>query len=99
MTARSEKRKAMFSMIESWKESGQSQHEFCEMNRLAYSGFHYWYKKYRHGQTANTSSPFIPVHIQNTSIGPPVAELILPDGRRVNFYQAVEVSFLRALLS
>lgn len=100
MTTRSEKQQAMFSMIESWKSSGQSQQDFCKTQGLAYCVFHYWYNKYREEQTTNHTSPaFVPVHIQPVRSGSPVAELIFPDGRRINFYQAVEVSFLRALLS
>jgi len=99
MATKGERQQVMFSMIESWKESGKSQQEFCKSRGLAYSGFHYWYKKYRHEQHSDTSSPFVPVHIQNASSSSPVAELILPDGRRLNFYQPVEASFLRTLLS
>ena len=99
MTTKSEKQQAMFTMIESWKNSGQSQQEFCKTENLAYCVFHYWYKKYR-GLEATISSPaFVPVRIQSSHVGSPVAELIFPDGRRVNFYQSVESSFLRALLS
>ena len=88
----------MFSMIESWKNSGQSQQDFCKVENLAYSVFHYWHKKYRGEQTATPSPAFVPVHIHSVHAGSPVAELILPDGRRVNFYQAIDVSFLRSLL-
>ena len=100
MATKLEKRQAMFSMIETWKNSGQSQQEFCKGQSQVYSVFHYWYKKYRQDQgQAPTSSAFVPVHIQPVRFGSPVAELIFPDGKRINFYQAVEVSFLRALLS
>ena len=98
MATKSEKRQAMFSIIESWKSSGQSQQDFCESQGLAYSGFHYWYKKYRQ-QQADGSPSFVAVQIKGIPPGSVVAELIFPDGRRLNFYQAVEVSFLRALLS
>jgi len=100
MTTKPEKQQAMFSMIESWKGSGQGQQSFCKTQGIAYSVFQYWYKKYREAATEPvTSSPFVPVHIQPVACGSPVAELILPDGRRVNFYQPVEASFLRTLLS
>jgi len=99
MATKAEKQQEMFSMIESWKSSGQSQHEFCKSRGLAYSGFHYWYKKYRHKKNAEESSPFVAVHIPPAPPNSPVAELILPDGRRLNFYQNIEASFLRALLS
>ena len=96
MTTKSEKQQAMFSMIESWKNSGQSQRDFCKTENLAYCVFHYWYKKYRGEQTTTGSPAFVPVHIQS---GSPVAELIFPDGRRVNFYKSIDASFLRTLLS
>jgi len=100
MATKLEKQQAMFSMIETWKSSGQSQQEFCKARSQAYSGFHYWYKKYRHGQDSTpTSSAFVPVEIQSAGFGPPVAELIFPDGKRLNFYRTVDASFLRTLLS
>jgi len=88
----------MFSLIESWKGSGMSQQVFCKSHDLAYSGFHYWYKKYRQVD-GSSGSPFVPISIQPSSGSLPVAELVLPDGRRVNFYQAVDALFLRTLLS
>ena len=99
MTTKSEKQQAMFSRIESWKNSGQSQRDFCKTENLAYCVFHYWYRKYRGLEAPTTLTSFVPVHIKSVQSGSPVAELIFPDGRRVNFYQSVEASFLRALLS
>ena len=99
MATKGERQQEMFSVIECWKDSGQSQQQFCKSKGLAYSGFHYWYKKYRREQNTQASSPFVPVHIQNAPSNSPIAELILPDGRRLNFYQSVEASFLRMLLS
>lgn len=99
MTTKSEKQQAMFTMIESWKNSGRSQQDFCKTENLAYCVFHYWYKKYRGLEATTTSPAFVPVHIKSVQSGSPVAELIFADGRRVNFYQSVEASFLRALLS
>ncbi len=99
MTTKSEKCKAMFSMLESWKASGQSQQEFCKAQGFAYSIFHYWYKKYRADQNARGSSPFVAVQFEKTPTDFPIVELILPDGRRLTFYQSVEASFMRTLLS
>ena len=100
MTTKSEKQQAMFSKIESWKNSGQSQQDFCKTENLAYSGFHYWYKKYRGQQATRALPSFVPVHIKSMQSGScPMAELIFPDGRRVNFYQSIDASFLRTLLS
>jgi hypothetical protein len=101
MATKTQKRELMFSLIESWKASGQNQHEFCKANNLAYSGFHYWYKKYREGKASNGPTDFVPVHLGHPGAGNgrPVSELAFPDGRRLSFYQPVEASFLRALLS
>ena len=99
MTTKSEKQQAMFSKIESWKNSGQSQQDFCKTENLAYSVFHYWFKKYRGQEATSTSPAFVPVHIKSMQSGSPLAELIFPDGRRVNFYQSIDASFLRTLLS
>lgn len=90
----------MFSMIESWRRGGQGQQDFCKTQRLTYRVFRYWHKKYREAQAAiQTPLPFVPVHIQRALSNTPVAELIFPDGRRVNFYQAVDASFMRTLLA
>ncbi len=100
MATKLEKQESMFSMIESWKSSGQSQQEFCKAQGLVYSVFHYWYKKYRQeNDPTPVSSAFVPLQVQTVRLGSPAVEIIFPDGKRLNFYQTVEVSFLRALLS
>jgi len=99
MTAKLEKQQSMFSMIESWKASGESQQEFCKAQGQIYSVFHYWYKKYRQEHDpAPASDAFIPLHVQPGRLGSPAVEVIFPDGKRINFYQTIEVSVLRALL-
>ena len=92
----------MFSMIESWKASGQSQHVFCKEQAIVYSNFHYWYKKYKdqHGQGSN-GEVFLPVKIKKSvtlSPGSVVMELALENGSRLIFYQTVDASYLRSLL-
>ena len=92
----------MFSQIESWKASGQSQHLFCKERAIVYSNFHYWYKKYKdqHGQGSN-GEVFLPVKIKKPVIFPSgsvVMELVLENGVRLNFYQQVDSSYLRSLL-
>jgi hypothetical protein len=92
----------MFSMIEAWKASGQSQHSFCKEQSIVYSNFHYWYKKYKdqHRQ-GSPGEVFLPVKIKKTvtpSPGNAVMELALENGSRLIFYQAVDASYLRSLL-
>jgi len=92
----------MFSLIESWKASGQSQHVFCKEQSIAYSNFHYWYKKYREQQQGAPREAFLPIRIKKSmtpSSGSVVMELILENGLRLNFYQQVDASYLRSLLS
>ena len=45
----------MFSLIEIWQASGQSQRIFCQEKDLAYSKFHYWYKKYQEYQSPSAT--------------------------------------------
>ncbi len=88
----------MFSTIELWKSSGESQQAFCKAQGLAYSGFHYWLKRYRAVRFNDEHSDFIKVNLPKTDMGSPVAELVMPDGRRLRLYQAVDASLLRSLL-
>lgn len=99
MAANLEKKQKMFSMIESWEGSGESQQSFSKTAGITLSGFQYWLRKYRDEKNSHQSSSFIPVNIQGDASGSPFAELILPDGRRLTFYKTVDVSFLRSLLS
>ena len=92
----------MFSMIESWKSSGQNQHSFCKDQSIAYSNFHYWYKKYKEQQREVNGEAFLPVKVKKSLPPSPeriVMELVLENGMRLNFYQTVEASYLRSLLA
>jgi hypothetical protein len=88
----------MFSKIEHWKGSGQSPLAFCKSQNLSISVFQYWRKKHLDQQGTIATSAFVPITIQTTDRGV-VAELIFPNGKRIHFYQQVEVSVLRTLLS
>jgi hypothetical protein len=91
----------MFSLIEVWKSSGQSQKDFCREKDLALSKFQYWYKKYQQSGQPD-GDPFMAVTVRKPGtrpVGPGSMEIYWPDGRRLIFHQEVEVSFLRALLA
>lgn len=92
----------MFSLIEIWISSGQSQKAFCQEKNLAYSKFHYWRKKYVEYQSRPSSEePFMAVTIKESGVEPlrtGSMELVFPDGRRLIFNQAVEAGFLKTLL-
>lgn len=96
---KSKYRQQMFSMIEDWKRSGQNQRAYCQSHSISYHQFHYWYKRYKIAQAPadDSRSSFIEVQlpaVQNHDY----AEVIYPDGKRVLFHQAVDVSFLKALI-
>jgi hypothetical protein len=97
-------REAWRELIQSWKASDLTQKQFCAQHSIAYSAFHYWFKKFRQEGTATESGPgFASVTISSNNVvsnhGSVLAELVLPDGRRVSFYQGIDVQFLRDLLS
>jgi hypothetical protein len=91
----------MFAIIASWKQSGLSQKAWCEQNKIRYYVFHYWYKRYRDEQSNNSEPAFIPLNIK-----PPLSdtscanvEVVLADGKRILFHQAVSSDFLKAVIS
>lgn len=90
-------------LIEAWQTSALTQKEFCAQQSIAYSGFHYWFKKFRQAKSLpHARSGFMSVKVTSSGSGnnysAPI-ELILPDGRRVNFHEGVDAQFLRALLT
>jgi hypothetical protein len=93
----------MFSLIEIWQSSGQSQRIFCQEKDLAYSKFHYWRKKYEEYRSPSSSEePFVALTVKKSMPSGTVAlgavELVFPDGRRLIFNQDVEAGFLKTLL-
>lgn len=97
-----------FSLVKGWQGSDLSQKAFCDQQGIAYSSFCYWCKKYRSQPVQPAGEPipgFIPITINaaqpeaGRAPGSAIAELILPDGRRMNFYSGIDAMFLRTLLS
>jgi hypothetical protein len=88
-------------LIQSWQASELTQKQFCAQYSIAYSAFHYWFKKFR--KTLPEVNPgFAPVKMAASKSsgngGQVLIELVLPDGKRVNFFQGIDVQFLRDLL-
>lgn len=88
----------MFDIIEQWNKSDLPIKEFCIQRQIANATFHYWLKKYRN-KDEGKSAAFIPIRVKEIKSGPVFAELSLPDGRRLMFYQSLECSFVKSLLS
>lgn len=95
-------REQMFSMITLWQQSGLSQKAYCQQHNIRYHVFHYWYKCFCDLQSPSKDEGFIPLKIQPvncTNTASAHAELLLPDGRRLLFHQAVTSDYLKALIS
>ncbi len=95
-----EVRKQMFSHIEQWKNSNQSQKSYCIDHNIRYHVFHYYFKRYRDEEVEkkdNTSS-FVKLQV-NQSPTKAHSELIMPDGKRLVFHEAVSSDFLKSRIS
>ncbi len=92
----------MFSMIASWQQSSLSQKQYCEQNNIRYAVFHYWYKRYKQRQTPQPpDAGFVPLNIHpapSFNSCPAQIEILLADGTRVLFHQAVSSAYLKALI-
>lgn len=88
----------MFALIDQWKQSGLPKKKFCIEHQVANATFHYWCKKYKLQDTDSLPS-FIPVHVkENHSSVLPLAELSLPDGKKLTFFNSLDASILKSLL-
>jgi hypothetical protein len=88
----------MFGVIEEWNRSELPIKEFCIQHQIVNSTFHYWLKKYRIKDQESPGS-FIPIRVKEISSASAFGELILPDGRKFTFYQSLESTFIKSLLS
>ncbi len=73
MRAATEHRTTMFSLIESWQQSGLSQKAFCKQHQILSHVFYYWYKCYRTQNDVAALQPskgFIELHSPVTKSQP-----------------------------
>jgi len=100
MQCNEQARQQMFAMILSWQQSGLLQKVYCEQHSIRYHVFHYWYKRFRDAQEADKEPGFISLKIKPSSdTSAPHTELLLPDGKRILFYQPVSSDYLKAIIS
>ena len=89
----------MFSHIEQWKNSNQSQKSYCIDHNLQYHVFHYYFKRYREAHAGREHEhSFVKLQLDEP-IPAAHAELILPDGKRLVFHKPVGSDFLKSLIS
>ena len=93
----------MFRGILRWQQSGLSQKAWCEKNKIPYSTFHYWYKRFRTKKEPaaikGTSEGFVQLMVQDMHSDSHWGELVLTDGRRLILHQPVGAEFIRTLIA
>ena len=90
-----------FQDIIRWQQSGLSQKAWCEENNMAYSVFHYWYRRFRNQHSENkvaAEDGFVQLQVQDRLEGIPWCELVLANGQKIFFHQPVPAAFIRSLL-
>lgn len=94
------KQQLMFSLIEVWKQGGQTQQEFCKEKDLDYNQFQYWLRRYKqaNGIMSEPKASFTRIKVSTEASKASSMELVYPDGKRIIFHQPVDPSFLRSLL-
>jgi hypothetical protein len=91
----------MFKRISRWQQSGLSQKAWCEKNNMAYATFHYWYKLYRDQVSVSLPDPpdnFIKLMVNDSVPGNWWCEVVLSNGKKLVFQQAVSAEFLKKLI-
>jgi hypothetical protein len=99
MQNKQQQRQQKLAMIEDWQQSGLSQKQYCLQHHIAYHVFHYWYRRSKLQTADNNSEPAAFVKLTSSAINTGVhTELLMPDGKRLIFYQPVSAGFLKALV-
>ena len=80
-------------IILQWQQSGKSRKDFCQENGIGYNSLVGWCKQFK---DQNISSVFSEVKLnQATSL---FAQVQLPCGIRIDFYQPFSADFIQSLL-
>ena len=99
MLSKEQVKNEIFGKISAWQQSGLTQKAFCQQHNIAYHVFHYYYGRFRIKENDKPAS-FIKLQLpSNASSALAQVELILPDGKRLLFHQAVSADFLKSLIA
>ena len=90
------RRDEMFSHVESWQGSGNSQKSYCTENNIPYSVFQYWRRKYRHERETPDSGDFAELVIGGAPRG---MEILYPNGVILRLPHGVDPVTIRAYLA
>jgi hypothetical protein len=101
----------MFTMIEKYKTSEQTQKEFCKNESITYSTFKWWMKQYRkrnnnnfiHKNNETQSNHFLPISFKpsNSSHGiseKPIFTIEYPNGIILHFYKETDLNTIAQLI-
>ena len=88
----------MFSVIESWQQSGLSQSAFCQEHDLPVHILCYWFRKYNSTPSKPSSSGFIPVNIE-ADAGDQMIEIVYPTGVLLRLPATAGVDIIRSLVT
>jgi hypothetical protein len=80
-------------LILRWQQSGKSRKEFCQENGISYNSLVGWCKQIKEEKT---SSGFTEVKLNQTSVL--FAQVHLPGGIKIDFYQPIPADFIRSFL-
>ena len=85
----------MTAHIERWRNSGQTQKDYCRSEGLSLSKFHYWVKQNRISEAA-ISGDFIELNSWITTQG---ITIRYPDGKEITLPVQTSIKHIKELLS
>jgi hypothetical protein len=86
----------MTKAVNEWQHSSMSVTQYCEIHKINRAAFYYWRKKLLNPIEEDKSTKF---QVIQSPMAVNAIEYIHPGGHRVLFYQPVDASFLKNLMS
>jgi hypothetical protein len=80
-------------IILQWQQSGKSRKQFCEETGIGYNSLVGWCKQFK-DQKASTGFTEVKLNHEPS----PLAQVHLPGGIKIDFYQTIPVEFIRSIL-
>ena len=90
-------REKMFSVIEEYLVSGQTQAAFCSDHSLAVVKFQYWLRRYRQSENAPMEDAGF-IKLQQPGVRSSL-EVVFPNGVKVNMGAKADLTVLRKIIS
>lgn len=85
--------------VRDWQMSGLSQIAYCQQAGITFCKFNYWVRKLRPSSVSPGGFVAIKLEKQQQAASlPPIIELVLPNGTRLNFHHPVDPEYLKKIL-